>query len=203
MKKIVVLLCMAWAMLAPAMVSATSADSIVSPMVRSEQFVLDSLSLVNNRISMEQEQGMAYINYLDLVPILIPITFFLMMFAIVAVAVNASYKSKLGRFRVMEKAIEAGQPVPESLFGDDNKSNAKQCKSSSLRTMRVAIIMLSIGIGILLIGFQADSPSVLLPLSAIPILIGLGYGVVYFLEHREEQREREANGENDTTNEAC
>lgn len=162
--------------------------------LRSEQFYLDSLRLVTQERmyadSLNAEFGKQHLFYsqpssfMEDSKIVIPLAFFLMVLGIVIASVVASYKNKSSLYKVMEKAIEAGQPVPEGLFA--GKRNAEM---SPLRTLRVSFILLGIGIGGLILGMVI--PEVIVcAVSSAPILIGLGYLVVYYMERKQERADR-------------
>ena len=101
------------------------------------------------------------------------------------VSVVTSYKNKSNFYKVMEKAIEVGQPVPEGLF----LSGKRNTEMSPSRTLRVSFILLGIGIGGLILGMVI--PEVIVcAVSSAPILIGLGYLVVYYMERKQESADR-------------
>lgn len=162
--------------------------------LRSEQFYLDSLRLVTQERmyadSLNAEFGKQHLFYsqpssfMEDSKIVIPLAFFLMVLGIVIASVVASYKNKSSLYKVMEKAIEAGQPVPEGLFA--GKRNAEM---SPLRTLRVSFILLGIGLGGLILG-MVISEEVVCAVSSAPILIGLGYLVVYYMERKKERDDR-------------
>lgn len=159
--------------------------------LRSEQFYLDSLRLVTQErmyadsLNAEFEKQRLMYNqqysFMEDTEIVIPLGFFLMVLGIVI----ASVKNKSNLYKVMEKAIEAGQPVPDGLFSD-GKRNAEM---SPLRTLRVSFILLGIGIGGLILGLVL-SEEVICAVSSAPILIGLGYLVVYYMERKQERADR-------------
>ncbi len=159
--------------------------------LRSEQFYLDSLRLVtqekmySDSLNAEFEKQRLMYNqqysFMEDTEIVIPLGFFLMVLGIVI----ASVKNKSNLYKVMEKAIEAGQPVPDGLFSA-GKRNAEM---SPLRTLRVSFILLGIGIGGLILGLVL-SEEVVCAVSSAPILIGLGYLVVYYMERKKESADR-------------
>ena len=159
--------------------------------LRSEQFYLDSLRLVtqekmySDSLNAEFEKQRLMYNqqysFMEDTEIVIPLGFFLMVLGIVI----ASVKNKSNLYKVMEKAIEAGQPVPDGLFSA-GKRNAEM---SPLRTLRVSFILLGIGIGGLILGLVL-SEEVVCAVSSAPILIGLGCLVVYYMERKKESADR-------------
>lgn len=163
--------------------------------LRSEQFYLDSLRLVTQERmyadSLNAEFGKQHLFYsqpssfMEEAEIVIPLGFFLMVLGIVVVSVVTSYKNKSNFYKVMEKAIEVGQPVPEGLF----LSGKRNTEMSPSRTLRVSFILLGIGIGGLILGMVI--PEVIVcAVSSAPILIGLGYLVVYYMERKQERADR-------------
>lgn len=163
--------------------------------LRSEQFYLDSLRLVTQErmyadsLNAEFEKQHLMYNqpssFMEDSKIVIPLGFFLMVLGIVVVSVVTSYKNKSNFYKVMEKAIEVGQPVPEGLF----LSGKRNTEMSPSRTLRVSFILLGIGIGGLILGMVI--PEVIVcAVSSAPILIGLGYLVVYYMERKQERADR-------------
>lgn len=163
--------------------------------LRSEQFYLDSLRLVTQErmyadsLNAEFEKQHLFYSqpssFMEEVEIVIPLGFFLMVLGIVVVSVVTSYKNKSNFYKVMEKAIEVGQPVPEGLF----LSGKRNTEMSPSRTLRVSFILLGIGIGGLILGMVI--PEVIVcAVSSAPILIGLGYLVVYYMERKQERADR-------------
>lgn len=163
--------------------------------LRSEQFYLDSLRLVTQErmyadsLNAEFEKQHLFYSqpssFMEEAEIVIPLGFFLMVLGIVIVSVVTSYKNKSNFYKVMEKAIEVGQPVPEGLF----LSGKRNTEMSPSRTLRVSFILLGIGIGGLILGMVI--PEVIVcAVSSAPILIGLGYLVVYYMERKQERADR-------------
>ena len=163
--------------------------------LRSEQFYLDSLRLVTQErmyadsLNAEFEKQHLFFSqpssFMEDSKIVIPLGFFLMVLGIVVVSVVTSYKNKSNFYKVMEKAIEVGQPVPEGLF----LSGKRNTEMSPSRTLRVSFILLGIGIGGLILGMVI--PEVIVcAVSSAPILIGLGYLVVYYMERKQERADR-------------
>lgn len=163
--------------------------------LRSEQFYLDSLRLVTQErmyadsLNAEFEKQHLFYSqpssFMEDSKIVIPLGFFLMVLGIVVVSVVTSYKNKSSFYKVMEKAIEVGQPVPEGLF----LSGKRNTEMSPSRTLRVSFILLGIGIGGLILGMVI--PEVIVcAVSSAPILIGLGYLVVYYMERKQERADR-------------
>lgn len=163
--------------------------------LRSEQFYLDSLRLVTQErmyadsLNAEFEKQHLFYSqpssFMEEAEIVIPLGFFLMVLGMVVVSVVTSYKNKSNFYKVMEKAIEVGQPVPEGLF----LSGKRNTEMSPSRTLRVSFILLGIGIGGLILGMVI--PEVIVcAVSSAPILIGLGYLVVYYMERKQERADR-------------
>ena len=163
--------------------------------LRSEQFYLDSLRLVTQErmyadsLNTEFEKLHLMYNqpssFMEEAEIVNPLGFFLMVLGMVVVSVVTSYTNKSNFYKGMEKAIEVGQPVPEGLF----LSGKRNTEMSPSRTLRVSFILLGIGIGGLILGMVI--PEVIVcAVSSAPILIGLGYLVVYYMERKQERADR-------------
>lgn len=195
MKRVIFVIMMFLAVVGVYAVAVPEEQFEASDGLRSEQFYLDSLRLVTQErmyadsLNAEFEKQHLMYNqhssFMEDSKIVIPLSFFLMVLGIVIASVVASYKNKSNLYKVMEKAIEAGQPVPDGLFSA-GKRNAEM---SPLRTLRVSFILLGIGIGGLILGLVL-SEEVICAVSSAPILIGLGYLVVYYMERKQESADR-------------
>lgn len=195
MKRVIFVIMMFLAVVGVYAVAVPEEQLEASDGLRSEQFYLDSLRLVTQErmyadslnAEFEKQRLMYNQQYSFMVDteIVIPLGFFLMVLGIVVVSVVTSYKNKSNFYKVMEKAIEVGQPVPEGLF----LSGKRNTEMSPSRTLRVSFILLGIGIGGLILGMVI--PEVIVcAVSSAPILIGLGYLVVYYMERKQERADR-------------
>ena len=195
MKRVIFVIMMFLAVVGVYAVAVPEEQFEASDGLRSEQFYLDSLRLVTQERmyadSLHAEFGQQHLMYnqhssfMEDSKIVIPLSFFLMVLGIVIASVVASYKNKSNFYKVMEKAIEVGQPVPEGLF----LSGKRNTEMSPSRTLRVSFILLGIGIGGLILGMVI--PEVIVcAVSSAPILIGLGYLVVYYMERKQERADR-------------
>ena len=195
MKRVIFVIMMFLAVVGVYAVAVPEEQLEASDGLRSEQFYLDSLRLVTQErmyadsLNAEFEKQRLMYNqqysFMEDSSIVIPLGFFLMVLGIVIASVVVSYKNKSNLYKVMEKAIEVGQPVPEGLF----LSGKRNTEMSPSRTLRVSFILLGIGIGGLILGMVI--PEVIVcAVSSAPILIGLGYLVVYYMERKQERADR-------------
>ena len=195
MKRVIFVIMMFLAVVGVYAVAVPGEQLEASDGLRSEQFYLDSLRLVTQErmyadsLNAEFEKQHLFYSqpssFMEDSKIVIPLGFFLMVLGIVVVSVVTSYKNKSNFYKVMEKAIEVGQPVPEGLF----LSGKRNTEMSPSRTLRVSFILLGIGIGGLILGMVI--PEVIVcAVSSAPIRIGLGYLVVYYMERKQERADR-------------
>lgn len=195
MKRVIFVIMMFLAVVGVYAVAVPEEQLEASDGLRSEQFYLDSLRLVTQErmyadsLNAEFEKQHLFYSqpssFMEDSKIVIPLGFFLMVLGIVVVSVVTSYKNKSNFYKVMEKAIEVGQPVPEGLF----LSGKRNTEMSPSRTLRVSFILLGIGIGGLILGMVIPE-AVVCAVSSAPILIGLGYLVVYYMERKQERADR-------------
>ncbi len=195
MKRVIFVIMMFWAAIGLYAAAVPEGKLEASDGLRSEQFYIDSLRLVTQErmyadsLNAEFEKQHLFYSqpssFMEDSKIVIPLGFFLMVLGIVVVSVVTSYKNKSNFYKVMEKAIEVGQPVPEERF----LSGKRNTEMSPSRTLRVSFILLGIGIGGLILGMVI--PDVIVcAVSSAPILIGLGYLVVYYMERKQERADR-------------
>lgn len=205
MKRIVMIMCSALV----ALLFATSiyAQSHASALTRSEQFILDSMRMELDKAAIETRYDM-YCDSLqqeldnksiagntveEVVQLMIPVSFFLFVILIVWICCHISYRKQRDRYRIIEKAIENGQGIPEGLF-DEPKKGKKQWTT----TLRQAIVFIAIGTGLAILGETIDVEEIV-SIATIPGIIGLGYIVVTFIERREQRRiEEQENSSKDT-----
>lgn len=121
----------------------------------------------------------------EIVELSIPVTFFVSIIVIIWLALMYSQRKQRERYRILEKAIDNGQSIPEGLF--DEPKNGRHLWVNTLRT---ALIYLSLGIGAALFGWIIDE-RVIIAIACIPATIGLGYLCVSLIERREQQRNDE------------
>lgn len=167
--------------------------------LRSEQFILDSLQIearkymyadsLNNAYNMGLLQRQSNSSVFD-DKVIIPIVFFATVVLIVLVPLLFSYLKKRSRYKVIERAIDAGQPVPETLFVSED--NTSRQNLSPLRTLRTAIILLSFAVGGFILAYITRTAEVV-AIAAVPLLIGIGYIIVYALEKRADNASQQDN----------
>jgi hypothetical protein len=100
--------------------------------------------------------------------------------AIVAVILYFSMSRSRALHRTVRMMVEKGQPVPEALL---NPPPAQRRRSD----MRRGVILTMVGLGVMLwLGAVNDWEGGIWSLGLIPFLIGLGYLLVWKLEHKKE-----------------
>ena len=194
MKRIVMMMCSA--IVALLFATGIHAQNRTSTLTRSEQFILDSMRMELDKAAIETKYDM-YCDSLqqeldnksiasntteEVVQLMVPISFFLFVILIVWICCYISYRKQRDRYRIIEKAIENGQEIPEGLF-DEPKKSRKQWTS----TLRQAIVFIAIGIGLAIFG-ETIGVEEITSIATIPGIIGLGYLVVTFIERREQLR---------------
>ena len=126
MKRVIFVIMMFWAAIGLYAAAVPEGKLEASDGLRSEQFYIDSLRLVTQEKmysdslnAVIQKQRLMYnqqYSFMEDAEIVVPLGFFLMVLGIVIASVVVSYKNKSSLYKVIEKAIEAGQPIPERLF---------------------------------------------------------------------------------------
>ncbi|MBR5844596.1 MAG: hypothetical protein IKY75_08505 [Bacteroidaceae bacterium] len=209
MKRIVMMMCSA--IVALLFATGIHAQNRTSTLTRSEQFILDSMRMELDKAAIETKYDM-YCDSLqqeldnksiasntteEVVQLMVPISFFLFVILIVWICCHISYRKQRDRYRIIEKAIENGQEIPEGLF-DEPKKGRKQWTA----TLRQAIVFIAIGIGLAIFG-ETIGVEEITSIATIPGIIGLGYLVVTFIERREQLRiEGHENSTKDTPDES-
>ena len=194
MKRIVMMMCSA--IVALLFATGIHAQNRPSNLTRSEQFILDSMRMELDKAAIETKYDM-YCDSLqqeldnksiasntteEVVQLMVPISFFLFVILIVWISCHISYRKQRDRYRLIEKAIENGQSIPEGIL-DEPKKGHKQWTS----TLRQAIVFIAIGTGLAIFG-ETIGVEEIVSIATIPGIIGLGYLVVTFIERREQKR---------------
>ncbi|MDP4271022.1 MAG: DUF6249 domain-containing protein [Bacteroidota bacterium] len=177
MKKLISLAASAW------MLICTSAFAVA------DTLTVDSMA-VAQRVS-DHEPGLAKIveassgTHWDVVALFSVVSPFLTGFLIVLIILIFNHRNKKAKYRLMEKAIEAGREIPQSFFEE------KKPKKTPLQS---AFALIGTGIGLfLMLWFVADHDVAFV--GAIPLLIGLGKLLAYKMEEKSSKSE-----ENDQQN---
>ncbi len=115
--------------------------------------------------------------------IMIPITLFAMIAAIVLVPSWLKSRERREMQATLRSAIDKGQPLPSEII-DAMTKNVKVAPTA-LSDMRTGIVWLAVGIGIGLLGFiigfrEADAFHPLLGMGAIPTMIGVAFIALSF-----------------------
>lgn len=197
MKRIVTMMCSAIV----ALIFATNifAANHPSTLSRSEQFILDSMHMELEKAAIETKYDM-YCDSLqqeldnksianntaeEIVQLMVPVSFFIFVILIVWICCHISYRKQRDRYRIIEKAIENGQGIPEGLFDEPKKA-----KKRWTNTLRQAIIFISFGIGLAIFG-ETVGVEEITAIATIPGIIGAGYLLISFIERKEEGKEEE------------
>lgn len=114
---------------------------------------------------------------------LIPISFFAMIGAIVIVPVWLKSRERRELQGTLRAAIDKGQPLPAEII-DAMTKNVK-IAPTSLSDLRTGVLWLAVGLGLGAFGFmvgyeEADAFQPLVGIASIPAIIGLAYIVLSF-----------------------
>jgi hypothetical protein len=122
------------------------------------------------------------------VAILVPISFFLFIFLIVAAAQLASFRKDRHRHETLRLMVEKGAQIPVELISPPQR----QRRGSDLRK---GLILVGLGLGLSLFLLIIHPPNMVRgtwSMGLIPALVGLGYLLVWHLESR---KNGETNGQ--------
>lgn len=111
------------------------------------------------------------------VAIIVPVTMFAMIFAIVVVVVYANFRRDRQRHETIRVAIERGGEIPPALLIPARKPRSD---------LRRGVLLLSAGLGLGVLLFKTAKESGAWTAALIPIFLGLGYLVVHKLEGRKQ-----------------
>ena len=109
-----------------------------------------------------------------------------------------SSKKRKEKYRLIEKAIEKGVNIPESVFNEGKTKNKNESKP--IAQIRKAIVLISVGIAGIIF-FSICNSAEMAGLVSMVALIGIGNLIVGILEYRKQQgkAEQEETIENDAT----
>ena len=116
--------------------------------------------------------------------ILIPISMFAMIGAIVIVPSWLKSRERREMQATLRTAIDKGQPLPAEII-DAMTKNVKVAPTS-LSDLRTGVIWLAVGLGIAAFGYmvgyeEADAFQPLVGIASIPAIIGLAYIALSFV----------------------
>lgn len=116
--------------------------------------------------------------------LLIPISFFVMIGAIVIVPSWLKSRERRELQATLRTAIDKGQPLPAEII-DAMTKNVKVAPTS-LSDLRTGVIWLAVGLGITAFGYlvgyeDADAFQPLVGIGAIPAIIGLAFIALSFV----------------------
>jgi hypothetical protein len=109
------------------------------------------------------------------VAIIVPVAFFLVVFATFAAAFYAGYRKERQRHETIRVALERGVSVPAALYVPERAPRSD---------LRRGVLLLCAGIGLLATLVATSSERGAWAASLIPILLGAGYLIVHVLERR-------------------
>ena len=190
MKKLIVFLvlagCMFFGYTAKAVVQSAdtsvvkegSTDSIKKELSSKQLFELEKM-----RLEQENEK-ILHESPTDLVAIFIPISMFIVCFFIVFFVLYFRHKEREAKYRVIEKALEHGQTLPEGIF--EEKKIKRQWSA-----IRTGIILLTLGIGIFITFLLIDEKETSF-LGIIPIFLGLGFLLIGWIENKKKNKTEKA-----------
>lgn len=117
--------------------------------------------------------------------ILIPLAPFIMVVCIVCIPLWLKSRERREMQATVRAAIEKGQALPPELIEAMSKEVKPPKESSSLRDMRVGVILIAVGAGIAVLGWmiglhEGEVVHPVLGVAAIPALIGVAYVVLSF-----------------------
>ena len=116
--------------------------------------------------------------------ILIPLAPFLMVVAIVVIPAWLKSRERREMQATLRTAIEKGQPLPPEVIETISKENVKP-PATAARDLRAGVILLSVAIGIALLGYavsfaEMDAYYPIVGIAAIPGMIGLAFIILSF-----------------------
>ena len=116
--------------------------------------------------------------------ILVPITFFAMIAAIVLVPRYLKSRERQSLQETLKLAIEKGQPLPTEVVA--SISHDKKPPPSPQRDLRIGIVWLGVAVGIAVFGLavgyeEPDATYPLLGIAAFPGFIGLAFIAISLL----------------------
>lgn len=110
------------------------------------------------------------------VAIAVPVAFFATVIAIVAISLYASFRKDQQRHATLRLVIERGGSIPPELLTPAPKRPASD--------LRRGVVLLAAGVGLTILLAAASSERGLWTAGLVPVLLGLGYLVVWRLEAR-------------------
>ncbi|WP_411287857.1 DUF6249 domain-containing protein [Phenylobacterium sp.] len=119
--------------------------------------------------------------------ILIPITMFAMIAAIVIAPRYFKSQERMKMAETLRAAIDKGQPLPlEMIEAMSSDTRVAAAAASPQRDLRTGIIWTGVGVGLASLGLamsfeEPDMTYPLLGLAAFPIFIGLAFILISFL----------------------
>jgi len=153
------------------------ADSINKKLTSNQLFELEKMKLEHKQLENEM---MLEESPTDMVAIFVPIAMFIFSFFTVFIVLYFQRKDREAKYRVIEKALEHGQTLPEEIF---EKKKVKRQWSA----VRTGIILVTFGIGIFLTFLLIDEKEASF-LGIIPIFLGLGFLLIGWVENKKKNK---------------
>ena len=121
----------------------------------------------------------------DVIGVISIITVFSACIAFIFIIAFYTYKTQQAKFKLLEKSVETGQPLPSQFFKSQNKN-----------ALSKGILLTMAGIGLFIALYFGSSFK---PQSAfwgfIPFLLGIGYLIIYFIERKNKENQDSVNNE--------
>jgi len=104
--------------------------------------------------------------------LLICLSPFVMVILIVYFSMRESSKRGQRRYDISMKALELGQPLPQSFFDEPKKRGSR---------LQSGLVWMGVGIGLVIAGLFSDEEE-LFTVGIVPAFVGLGILIAYFVE---------------------
>ncbi|MEG1555656.1 MAG: DUF6249 domain-containing protein [Bacteroidales bacterium] len=120
--------------------------------------------------------------------------FFIMIGFIFFMILFYRHKSKLARYKIIEKAVEQGKELPENLFVETGRA-----RKNNYNPLEIGIPICSLGVGSLLTALILKT-NFFAVMGLFLLVLGLSYVLIYFLRKRSQKKNRDENEVSDLNN---